>query len=253
MFHAHASKIRSACLSRQVGAAVIDARANLIATGTNEVPKGGGGIYTNGDTHDSRCAYNVDGAYCRNTREQIEIITELIETVDELKSLTYERKQEVAKLLRSSRIGGLLEFSRAVHAELDAIVSAARTGNSLIGARLFVTTFPCHYCARHVVVAGIDEVQFIEPYPKSRALELHSDSITVERQKWIPPSKGGTRVLFRPFTGVAPKRYDDAFLKISELKDKEGTSRITEHGWLQPWDLMHQSYIQAEMNIEGPQ
>lgn len=252
MYHAHAAKMRSACLSRQVGAAVLDGRSNIIATGTNEVPKGGGGVYSHGDVHDSRCAYHSDGTYCRNTREQNEIISELIKIVPELDGLGSDRKQEVADLLRKSRIGGLLEFSRAVHAETDAIISAARTGNSLIGARLFVTTFPCHYCARHVVVAGIDEVQFIEPYPKSRALSLHSDSIKVERQNWMPPSKGGTRVLFRPFTGVAPRRYEDAFLKTSELKNQEGNLSIAEPGWLQPWDLIHQSYIQAELEIEEP-
>ena len=45
MYHAHAAKMKSACLSRQVGAAVIDFRSNLISTGTNEAPKGGGGLY----------------------------------------------------------------------------------------------------------------------------------------------------------------------------------------------------------------
>ena len=265
MYHAYATKMRSACLSRQVGAAVIDSRSNLIATGTNEAPKGGGGIYVDGDSPDFRCAYHAEGTYCRNTREQNEIIADLFK-IAELSTLTAERRQEVERLLRKSRIGGLLEFSRAVHAEMDAIVAAARTGNSLVGARLFVTTFPCHYCARHIVAAGIDEVQFIEPYPKSRALLLHSDSITLERSKWVSPSKKETRdknagsientesakVLFRPFTGIAPRRYEDAFLKIAELKDQDGKMIISDHDWLQPWDILHQSYIQAELELEVP-
>ena len=55
---------------------------------------------------------------------------------------------------------------------------------------MFVTTFPCHYCARHIVSAGIDEVQYIEPYPKSQAIGLHRDSIEPEKvDYWIPPSK----------------------------------------------------------------
>jgi deoxycytidylate deaminase len=265
MYHAYAAKMRSACLSRQVGAAIIDFRYNLIATGTNEAPKGGGGLYVDGDSPDFRCAYHSGGTYCRNTREQIDIIADLFK-LDELKDLTPERKQEVERFFRKSRIGGLLEFSRAVHAEMDAIIAAARTGNSLVGSRLFVTTFPCHYCARHIVAAGVDEVQFIEPYPKSRALLLHSDSITLERSKWVPPSTCGTgdkgtesientesaRVLFRQFTGIAPRRYEDAFLKVSELKDQNGNMIISDHDWLQPWDILHQSYIQAEMQLEAP-
>ena len=250
MYHAHAAKMRSACLSRQVGAAVVDSKGNLVATGTNEAPKAGGGIYSDGDPTDFRCAYHEGGTYCRNTREQIEIVDELIELVPELSGLPRDRKQEIAILLRRSRIGGLLEFSRAVHAEMDAIVSAARTRNSLLGARLFVTTYPCHYCARHVVVAGIDEVQFIEPYPKSRALDLHSDSITVQRSGWIPPSNNGKQVLFRPFTGLAPRRYQDAFLKTSELKTKDGSLNVAPAEWLQPWDLLHQSYVEAELSLE---
>jgi len=264
MYHAYAAKMKSACLSRQVGAAVIDFRSNLIATGTNEAPKGGGGLYVDGDAPDFRCAYHKEGQYCRNTREQTEIIAELFK-IEELTNLDPKRKAEIERIWRKSRIGGLLEFSRAVHAEMDAIVSAARTGNSLVGARLFVTTYPCHYCARHIVAAGIDEVQFIEPYPKSRTLLLHSDSVTLERSRWLAPSKMVDdkddktvqntstkikRVLFRPFTGIAPRRYEDAFLKLSELKDQQGNMVISDHEWLQPWDILHQSYVQAELKLE---
>ncbi|MFZ2991103.1 MAG: hypothetical protein WA086_24140, partial [Ideonella sp.] len=45
MFHAYGAQLRSACLSRQVGAALTDSNGNVIATGTNEVPKAGGGVY----------------------------------------------------------------------------------------------------------------------------------------------------------------------------------------------------------------
>lgn len=45
MYHAHGARMRSSCLSRQVGAALLDRRGNLLATGTNEVPRAGGGVY----------------------------------------------------------------------------------------------------------------------------------------------------------------------------------------------------------------
>jgi tRNA(Arg) A34 adenosine deaminase TadA len=101
---------------------------------------------------------------------------------------------------------------------MDALLSAAREGMSTVGCRLFVTTYPCHYCARHIVTAGIDEVQFIEPYPKSRAIDLHADSIQVSVQNWQPRSRDGDRVLFRPFVGVAPRMYRRAFMKDRDLK-----------------------------------
>jgi deoxycytidylate deaminase len=48
MHHAYSAQMRSACLSRQVGAALVDREGNLLATGTNEVPKAGGGVYGEG-------------------------------------------------------------------------------------------------------------------------------------------------------------------------------------------------------------
>ncbi len=126
---------------------------------------------------------------------------------------------------------------------MDALLSAGRVGTSPVGGRLYVSTFPCHYCARHIVAAGIDEVQYIEPYPKSRALHLHCDSITTEEEGWVPPSRWSDKeakdgqskppkVLFRPFVGVAPRMYERVFLKDRDYKDKlTGDFKIGEPDW----------------------
>jgi deoxycytidylate deaminase len=255
MYHAFSAQMQSACLSRQVGAAVVDKQGNIVATGTNEVPKAGGGVYGEGatpDAEDGRCAFFKEGSkrYCRNTDEQNKIVEALLDEIPELKAATDDRKQELKKELRKTRIGGLLEFSRAVHAEMDALLSAARKGVPLVGCRVFVTTYPCHYCARHIVAAGIDEVQYIEPYPKSQALSLHPDSIAVETSDWKPPSENGQRVLFRPFSGVAPRLYKRAFLKDRELKDKEsGKMSVQAPEWLSPWHLGRTSYVEIEAKL----
>src|SRR5262249_28259684 len=152
-----------------------------IATGTNEVPKAGGGVYGESfepSAEEHRCAYRSTGPFCSSTREQNRIIDEILEEIPELAALSPIEKRARKLLLRQSRVGDLIEFSRAVHAEMDALLSAARKAVSTVGTRLFVTTFPCHFCARGIVAAGVDEVQYIEPYPKSLALELHSDAIT---------------------------------------------------------------------------
>jgi deoxycytidylate deaminase len=254
MHHANSAKMRSACLSRQVGAALVDSEGNIIATGTNEVPKAGGGVYGEafGDEPEGRCGLLMPEShrYCRNTREQNEIIGDLVEAVPELKNLGVERKEQLKKDLRRTRIGSLVEFSRAVHAEMDAILSAARQGEHLAGTRLFVTTFPCHYCARHIVSAGVDEVQYIEPYPKSQALDLHDDAIQIEGTGWTPPSSGKGKVLFRPFSGVSPRFYKKAFLKERDLKDNDsGDMKIGIPDWGQPWSLRKNSYIELEAEL----
>ena len=188
--------------------------------------------------------------FCRNTEEQNVIITDLIKQIPELKSLSDTRKASLAIELRGTRIGSLVEFSRAVHAEMDALLSAARKGTSLQATRLFVTTFPCHSCARHIVTAGVDEVQYIEPYPKSLAFDLHKDAIAIEHPDWIAPSKGGDKVLFRPFSGVAPRLYKRCFLKDRELKDKNtGIMKIQPPQWGTPWHLSRASYPEMEAKL----
>ena len=44
----------------------------------------------------------------------------------------------------------LTEYGREVHAEMDALVSAARGTESVKNCILYCTTFPCHICAKHV-------------------------------------------------------------------------------------------------------
>lgn len=263
MQHAWGAMMQSSCMSRQVGAALLSKNGNVIATGTNEVPRAGGGVYgepnwqlkpgaqKDQDFLDSRCVFREEGnRYCSNTKEQIRISEELIEDIEELRTLSPPRKKSLISELRVSRIGELLEFSRAVHAEMDALLTAGRTGASTQGARLFVTTFPCHYCARHIISAGIDEVQFIEPYPKSQALTLHDDAITIDGEDWEAPSTGGDKVLFVPFSGVAPRMYRRAFLKDRELKSREtGDYYVSPPEWGSPWHLSRQSYVELESEL----
>ena len=93
-----------------------------------------------------------------------------------------------------------------MHAEMEAILSCSRNGLSTVGTTLYCTTFPCHNCAKHIVAAGVDRVVYIEPYPKSKALSFHDDSITTsEEEMW------DGLVLFDAFVGIGPRRFFDLF------------------------------------------
>lgn len=237
MYHAQGARMRSACLSRQVGAALVDQSGEVIATGCNEAPKAGGGVYSGGGV-DFRCAFHH--GYCSSVREQNRIIDEIVAAFPELQA---SEMGSIQSRLRKSPIGGLLEFSRAVHAEMDALLSAARKGISTVGSKLYVTTYPCHYCARHVVAAGVSEVQYIEPYPKSLAGRLHDDAIAND-------AASETKVLFKPFTGVAPRLYRRAFLKAQSLKDRHtGDMRIGPPDWGSPLSIRRDSYIELEAKL----
>ena len=116
---------------------------------------------------------------------------------------------------KDSKIFDVIEFGRAVHAEMAAITQAARNGTRLQDTRLFCTTFPCHICARHIVSSGIRQVIFIEPYEKSRTADLFSDSVSVE-----PHEPSSSRANFTPFVGVTPRRYMD-FFQLSGLRKSD--------------------------------
>lgn len=80
---------------------------------------------------------------------------------------------------------------------------------------MYVTTFPCHECARHIIAAGIARVVYIEPYAKSLALELHGDSIELDG----PATQ--SKVPFVPFLGIAPRNHSNIFA-MPDRKDMDG-------------------------------
>ena len=98
-----------------------------------------------------------------------------------------------------------------MHAEMEAILMCARKGLSPRRAILYTTTFPCHNCARHIVGVGISRVVYIEPYPKSKALELHSDAINADSGPNCVDSSRGS-ISFVPYVGVSPRRYIELFM-----------------------------------------
>lgn len=113
----------------------------------------------------------------------------------------------------------LIEYSRAIHAEMNAILSAARASNSPKGGFLYCTTYPCHNCARHLVNAGVSRVFYVEPYVKSLAIELHSDAIS---NADLSVGERQQKMIILPFTGVGPRMYEDFFTKRVTLKGPGG-------------------------------
>ncbi|CAG0995491.1 hypothetical protein RHDC4_02792 [Rhodocyclaceae bacterium] len=219
MYVAYAAGLRSACLSRQVGAAILDGKGNVLATGRNDVPRPGGGLYgPENATLDARCV-KQEGRFCHNDRHKKALRTN-VENILHVqlagKGIPAEDLSAIAEVIyQETRMKDLTEFSRSIHAEMDAVVSLARsTSATSIDAILFVTTYPCHNCARHLVAAGIGRVYYIEPYEKSLATNLHSDSISSD-----PEAADARKLVFIHFEGVAPRQYLNLFKQHGERKD----------------------------------
>jgi deoxycytidylate deaminase len=212
MFSAFSTSLQSACLSRQVGASILDENNNVIATGKNDVPKAFGGLYSTDDGYDDhRCIHK--GGKCYNDAHKLKLKRKIEQLLSKEK---ISNSQEIADILYDkSGISSILEFSRSIHAEMDAITSIARTGNGkTIGSTLYTTTYPCHNCARHIVAAGIIKAIYIEPYEKSLAIDLHDDAITNNLDQ--------DKVIFQPFEGISPRRYAKFFFPSAERKNDEG-------------------------------
>ncbi|MCF3975006.1 anti-phage dCTP deaminase [Paracoccus salsus] len=236
MYKASSVAANSACMSRQVGAAIVSSAGEFIGVGWNDVPKFGGGLYNEDDryssTQDNRC-YNWADGECHNEMRRMEIITDVVQKIvgaGLLKKGT--GPEDVRNAIGGTRIKDLIEFSRSIHAEMEAIVSVAREGkHSLVGATLFTNTYPCHNCARHIVAAGIKRVVYIEPYLKSLATQLHEDAITEvphdidEDGNRVKDAAPQTKVFFQQFDGVAPKNFLKLFCPLAERKEN-GRRRI---------------------------
>lgn len=224
MYLAYASSLASACLSRQVGAAILSESGAVLGTGCNDVPKFGGGLY-NAETsvNDARCVKH-EAKLCWNDLHKAQVRGSA-EQVLRSAGIEITKSAEIAnRIYGESRIKDLIEFSRAVHAEMEAIISVARQGGaSTVGSSLYATTFPCHSCARHIVAAGITSVYYIEPYEKSLALKLHGDSIALDSD-----GEGAVgHVAFVHFEGVAPRRYVHMFRPAGARKT--GTGEAIDH------------------------
>ncbi len=232
MYLALAAALRSATLGRQVGASIINTEGDVLAIGTNEVPRFEGGSYWENDPARPTLEKHSDArdhilGNDSNDQMQRDLISEILAELDPdfakaEEGTRTEKLSRVCERLKSSgaRIMNLTEFGRAVHAEMSALMAAARVGTSTKSATLFTTTFPCHGCTKHIVDAGIRRVVYVEPYPKSLASEFHSDSISIEE------TDTKSKVRYEPFVGIAPRRYDLFSMKTREGREMRRKTRL---------------------------
>ncbi len=238
MFMAFASSLRSADLSRQIGA-VIGRNNEIIATGANDCPRAGGGLYWmeyNDSTHEY--VDESDGRdYMRgedsNKIEQKNMIDEILKNLD-----ASIDKAKVEAVLLKSPIRDITEYGRAVHAEMEALLFCARNTVDTRQATLYTTTFPCHNCAKHIIAAGIKRVVYVEPYPKSKAFKFHSDAIGPQYKQ------DSSTVAFVPFVGIGPRKFFDLF--SMRLSGGAEIKRKNEEGYVLDWKS-ERSYARIQM------
>lgn len=231
MFLSYAASLRSGDLSRQVGAVVTNRSGEIIATGANNVPRFGGGLYwpqpveEGVEPKDERDHVRGEDS---NAVQRDKIVTQIMRRFGKGREQSdAEIAEEGRRLLDGTGVLDLTEYGRAAHAEMEALLCCARIGVSPVGGTLYSTTFPCHNCSKHLVAAGVKRVVYVEPYPKSLARELHGDAIQID-----PIRPVENKVAFVPFVGVGPRRFFDLFsMKMSsglQLTRKRSGGRSAE-------------------------
>lgn len=223
MHMANSIAAQSSDLSRQVGAVLVSKQGELLSIGCNDVPKFSGGQYKEGDDPDYR---DVTLGNDPNHKRRNQIL-------DSFSPTTIKDPKII------SMIKNLTEYHRAVHAEMEAIISCARKGISTVDAVLYATTYPCHNCAKHLLNAGVKEVIYIQAYSKSLALDLHDDAIS--------EAQGSeSKMNLKRYKGIGPRRYFDYF---SLTLSSNGLSRKGENV-SEPWKAS--VYMSQQSKIKFP-
>lgn len=71
---------------------------------------------------------------------------------------------------------------RTVHAEMNALIQAAKRGHSIEGATVYVTNMPCTTCAKALITAGIIRVVVFSDYHDTLATQFFAKAeITIDK------------------------------------------------------------------------
>lgn len=188
---AFASSHQSRCLKRHVGAVVIDSHGQQRATGFNENP------WQTKPCQDEP-KYNNK---CYRDIVRNEQFADLVRK--EVKCPVCGNPLEVGKgppwLCAACPSTGIttdlepiffpdraMSWCTAVHAEDRALRMAGE--EVARGSTLYTTTFPCFQCAGHIIMAGVQELVFVEAYPDPySAGRLDRAGVTVRQFEGVLP------------------------------------------------------------------
>jgi dCMP deaminase len=68
-----------------------------------------------------------------------------------------------------------------IHAEMNAILKAAKSGNSVEGSTLYLTLSPCKECSKLILQSGVKKVVYLNTYRNLDGIQFLSQFIEVEK------------------------------------------------------------------------
>jgi len=142
----------SHCVRSKVGAVLVK-DGNLISFGYNGTPAG----------MDNCC------------EDKIYIASDVggwidIDTIDE----TYPHTDDIGRYKLGTK-------QHTIHAEVNAILKAAKSGNSVDGSTLYLTLSPCIECSKLILQSGVKKVVYLENYRDTKGIEFLKQFIEIEK------------------------------------------------------------------------
>lgn len=245
---AYSLSLRSTCLSRQVGAVITNTDGFVLTAGWNDVGSGQLGCSLNcksdytkysGEDHllsvwgDTINDLNKEGLlndiqdsdyFCFKDIKSKQIIHHKIDKIfneftakTELDPELEKFMLEIKDILKDKLSIKRLVYARALHAEENALLQAARFGgNGVAGGTIYVTTFPCELCAKKIYQSHLKRIVYTEPYP---------DSISEK----IFLKDGVRHINIHQFEGVKSPSFHKLFKPPVNIKEQQSIQHISEN------------------------
>lgn len=221
MFCAQAAAYRSLDLDRQVGAVIVNKEQELVASGFNDVSKVGGGHFPH---HDHPMYEQQMESDQRDFKQPFDFNHIHLDQIAKRIADRLHLAPKEEGMLREE-ISGVTEFKRSTHAEMSALLDAARRGIAVRDCTMYVNTYPCHMCTKHIIAAGIRKVIFLHPYTKSKAREMYNPMIKMGL--FSDDKLAAGVIVFEPFLGVSPNRFMLTFANDKETRLEKVEGRET--------------------------
>ena len=222
------AKLNSGCISRQVGAVVLNSHGSVKSIGWNDVPEGQTPCLLR--SHNELLNNSTSNIYSRYEKTKFRENDKFkyifsIEKQEEEKYNQYKTSDEKGlndsfcfKTIQNKIDGDKNQvYTRSLHAEENAFLQASKFGNSeILGGQLFTTASPCFLCAKKAYQLGIKRIVYIEAYPdisNEQVFDIGTHEIEI--------------IHFRGAIGLAYQKlyeplfpYKDELKALNEVKNK---------------------------------
>lgn len=196
MQFAMTAKQMSGCISRQVGATLVNEKGYVLGVGWNDPPSGQtpcslrtGNELINGASQTTFSDYERSANFVSHIRENYN------------SRYPFCFRTELSKIEKGKKN----EFTRALHAEENALFQGiARSNGNMNGSTLYTTSCTCTLCAKKAYQLGVSRICYIEEYTDiavEQTLRVGERKITIDRFQGVVGA-----AYFQLFSSLIPEK-----------------------------------------------